>query len=459
MSRGLDLLLALPYADPQRVAVSGLSGGGWQTIFISSLDTRVKLCNPVAGYSSYHTHVQNPGDLGDSEQTPNDLATVTDYAPLTALLAGRAALLTYNDRDNCCFAAPHALQPLLNAARPIFDLYGEGTRLRSHINFDPGTHNYEVDNRQNFYRVVGEEFFPKDQSYDAREIPSETEVKTPEQLMVPLPEGNVGFHQLALAAAKGLPRDPGLAKRDPKAAVARLAEIVKYKPWDVVAERVGAETRGDIQATYWKLHLGKTWTVPAVELVRGQPVGVTVLLGDDGRKALAKWAGQELGRNRRVIAIDPFGFGEAKIAQKDYEWDLLLAAVGDRPLGIQASEIAAVARWARQQQPQPEMRITLEAIEARTGLSATVAAALERPAIIALSGGNWLSSLHGVIDRNWTVNEKPEFFCFGLLESFDLDQIRQLCCPATDTLRERDACYTMPFVICKLHGGQRSQDQ
>jgi hypothetical protein len=43
MSRGLDLLLSLPNADPERVAVSGLSGGGWQTIFISSLDPRVMM--------------------------------------------------------------------------------------------------------------------------------------------------------------------------------------------------------------------------------------------------------------------------------------------------------------------------------------------------------------------------------------------------------------------------------
>src|SRR5665213_3503263 len=76
MSRGLDLLLALPYADEKRVAVSGLSGGGWQTITISSLDRRVTLCNPVAGYSSFRTRSRFPTDLGDSEQTPNDLATV-----------------------------------------------------------------------------------------------------------------------------------------------------------------------------------------------------------------------------------------------------------------------------------------------------------------------------------------------------------------------------------------------
>ena len=40
MTRGLDLLLAHEHADPTRVGVTGLSGGGWQTIFISALDSR-----------------------------------------------------------------------------------------------------------------------------------------------------------------------------------------------------------------------------------------------------------------------------------------------------------------------------------------------------------------------------------------------------------------------------------
>ena len=76
MTRGLDVLLALEHADPERVAVTGLSGGGWQTIFISALDPRVKLSNPVAGYSSFLTRVRHFSDLGDSEQTPCDMATV-----------------------------------------------------------------------------------------------------------------------------------------------------------------------------------------------------------------------------------------------------------------------------------------------------------------------------------------------------------------------------------------------
>jgi hypothetical protein len=75
MSRAIDLLLAHPNADPKRLAVAGLSGGGWQTIFISSLDPRVTLCNPVAGYSSFRTRARHLEDLGDSEQTLTSFPT------------------------------------------------------------------------------------------------------------------------------------------------------------------------------------------------------------------------------------------------------------------------------------------------------------------------------------------------------------------------------------------------
>src|SRR5262249_33738818 len=166
---GLDVLLSLENADPQRVAVTGLSGGGWQTIILSSLDTRVTLSNPVAGYSSFLTRIRHLKDLGDSEQTPCDLATVADYTHLTAMLAPRPLLLTYNAKDECCFEAGYALPPLRDAALPLFKLHGKENALRSHINEDPGTHNYEKDNRQAFYRMIGDHFYPGDARFDPKE--------------------------------------------------------------------------------------------------------------------------------------------------------------------------------------------------------------------------------------------------------------------------------------------------
>jgi len=140
--------------------VTGLSGGGWQTIFISSLDERVKLSDPVAGYSSFKTRARFLEDLGDSEQTPCDLGTVADYTHLTAMRAPRPTLLTFNSKDDCCFASGHALTPLMEAARPIFGLYGAENALRSHVNDVPGTHNYEKENREEFYKMAGDFFFP-----------------------------------------------------------------------------------------------------------------------------------------------------------------------------------------------------------------------------------------------------------------------------------------------------------
>jgi hypothetical protein len=412
------------------VCVSGLSGGGWQTIVISSLDTRVTLANPVAGYSSYRTRVQHFSDLGDSEQTPSDLATVADYDHLTAMMAPRGLLLTYNVKDNCCFASGHALPSLLAAARPVYRLYGREDRLASHINQDPGTHNFLLDNRQALYRVIGDQFFARRDDYPKDEIASEKEVKTAEQLQVELPKDNASFHSLATALVKDLPRDAALPTQKAAAGSWRttraklLAEVVKAKQYEVQAEEVSTSTKGDLKATYWRLRLGKDWTVPAVEIVKGTSKGTTLVLAEGGCRTAIDGMLNLLRDGQRVVAIDPFYRGESKISSHDFLFALLVAAVGERPLGIQASQLAAVARWADDHhKAQP---VSVLASGQGSSLAALVAAALEPEAIGGLSLQSSLASLKEIVEKNQGVNAAPELFCFGLLEKFDIKQIAAL---------------------------------
>ncbi len=434
MSRALDLLLALPEADPQRVAVSGLSGGGWQTIFISSLDTRVTLANPVAGYSSFRTRARNFSDLGDSEQTPSDLATVADYAHLTAMLAPRGALLTFNAKDNCCFATDHALQPLLDAAQPVFKLFKAEAKLRWHNNHVPGTHNFEQDNREVFYRMLGDTFFPGDAKFDAKEIPAEAEVKKAEELNVPLPADNLDFNQLATRLAKDLPRATAVTPLSPAALPrwqqtqrALLGGVVHAKHYTVSAEHAGTTTTNDLTVTSWRLKLGDAWTVPAVEMTRGVPLETVLLVGDAGRKGLAAEVDKLVAEGKRVVVVDPFYFGESRIAQKDFLFALLVAAVGDRPLGLQASQLTATARWlANERKLGP---VKLVSVGPRASVFATIAAGLEEKAIGSLELRQPLGSLRELIEQNIGVDRQPELFCFGLLEQFDVLQLRTLVAP------------------------------
>jgi hypothetical protein len=223
MSRSLDFLLSLENADSTRVGVAGLSGGGWQTIFISSLDTRVTLCNPVAGYSSFRTRIDNFSDLGDSEQTPVDLGITSDYAQLTAMLAPRAALLTFNEKDNCCFASGHALEPLVKAASPAYALFNHQARLRTHVNSDPGDHNFLLDNRKALYRMIRDQWYEGDeQAFATEEVPVDKELKNAEQLQVAMPTINQDFHTLAAKLSESLPRT--VARPSEKSAVGTVAK-------------------------------------------------------------------------------------------------------------------------------------------------------------------------------------------------------------------------------------------
>ena len=452
MERGLDVLLDHEHADQERVGVAGLSGGGWQTIFISSLDTRVTLANPVAGYSSFVTRIHNHSDLGDSEQTPCDMATVADYGHLTAMMAPRATLLTFNVADNCCFASGHALRPLIDAAEPAFRLYNQVNRLASHVNHDPGTHNFERDNRQALYRMLGEHFYAGDASFDAVEIASDDEVKTKQELLVPLPDDNADFNTLARDLVAELPRErlPAEATSEWMAASRRrLATLVRAHDYKVQATARSSESIGKIHATLWQLSVGDDWTVPAVELSKDEASATetSIVVSETGRALTSETVRNLLDQGQRVVAVDPFYVGESKIPSRNFLFALLVSAVGQRPLGIQASQLAAIARWSREQHPDADIRIV--GVGERMSLAALIAAGLETDAIDRVELRGSLATLKQVVERNYAVNQKPEFFCFGLLEAFDIRELAALAAPREVSFISADQRMTEELAALK----------
>ncbi|MDB5306240.1 MAG: hypothetical protein JWO38_442 [Gemmataceae bacterium] len=430
MTRGLDLLLAHPNADPTRVAVSGLSGGGWQTIFVSGLDPRVTLSNPVAGYSSFRTRTRYFKDLGDSEQTPTDLGTVVDYTHLTAMRAPRPTLLTYNAKDNCCFEAGYALPPLQRAADPFFKLFDAGKNLRTHVNHDPGDHNFGLDNREALYRMIGDHFFPADKSYSAKEIPCDKEMGTPDALAVELPKDNLTLNAVALKLAADLPRGAALPKGDfdtwqkaRRTALKKVVRVPEYHPAAGVVDKL--DERGEYKAEYRTVKAGP-WSVPVVQVTRGDAKRTAVVVCDAGRAAAVPAVADLTRAGYRVLVADLYSLGEARPQSHDWLWGLMLATVGERPLGVQAAQLDALTRWAAAKTPEP---LKVVAVGPRASTAALVSAALNPGAIGALDLHDPLGSFKEMIEGNRPVQTAPEFYCFGLLEQFDVADVAALVAP------------------------------
>ena len=76
-----------------------------------------------------------------------------------------------------------------------------------------------------------------------------------------------------------------------------------------------------------------------------------------------------------------------------------------------------------------------------------MAAGLEQQAIAGVNSTARSAVSKEVIEQNWAVDEKPELFCFGLLESFDIRQLDGAGGAAAGELRR-----TEPRVQTELAG-------
>ena len=57
--RGIDYLCSRPDVDPEKIGVTGISGGGATTVWVAAADDRVKVAVPVSGMSDLESYVTN----------------------------------------------------------------------------------------------------------------------------------------------------------------------------------------------------------------------------------------------------------------------------------------------------------------------------------------------------------------------------------------------------------------
>jgi dienelactone hydrolase len=148
--RGIDYLTSRPDVDPQRIAVTGISGGGAATSWISAADERVKAAVPVSGMADLASYVSNRVINGHCDCMFLHNTFQWPWARILALIAPRPLLFANSDKD--AIFPMDANKRDIACLRQVYALYGKGELVDELVSV--GGHAYRKDIRQGAYRWI-----------------------------------------------------------------------------------------------------------------------------------------------------------------------------------------------------------------------------------------------------------------------------------------------------------------
>jgi dienelactone hydrolase len=458
MRRGLDYLYDDPRVDRARIGMTGLSGGGWQTMLLSSLDLRIGPAVPVAGFSSLTAAIEHPEYAGDAEQNAADMRAVADYAQLTALRAPRPTLLIYNAMDDCCYRAEVVKQGVYDDIRPFFAVMGSPENIEWSENENPGTHNYQIESRERSYHFFDSVFHLT--ASDKEEADTDAEVQSFADLAAGLPPENLTIIDLARRLAQSFPHDsPAVADaRWVEQQQKQLRDVVRFTPvtvthaWPIsTAYEKGMRSRG------YRFEFSNGLSAPGVLLesaVRAHSGGATLMISDAGRASMTSAVGNAVARGQRVLVLDPLFFSENRpgTPEESVSFAQMLNTIGERPLGLDAAQVTAIAAWLQEDSingsstagaslektkyPMGPLRVVTNGPRAQT--VAVVSAAIAPQMFSSIESWHAIQSFGDLFVHPPEYRDAPELMCLDLYRYFDFNTLKMIAAPVSIDLSARE---------------------
>ena len=144
--RVIDFLLTFPEADPERIAVTGASGGGTQTFMLAALDDRIKVSVPVVMVSA---HFFGGCSCESGMPVHRNGETVYTNAEIACVIAPRPMMLISNGNDwtknNETVEYPFA--------RHVYGLFGKEDNVEL-AHFPKEGHDYGKNKRMAAYQFL-----------------------------------------------------------------------------------------------------------------------------------------------------------------------------------------------------------------------------------------------------------------------------------------------------------------
>ena len=141
--RAIDYLCTRSDVDPDKIGVTGISGGGAATFWIAAADDRVKVAVPVSGMADLEYYVKQKGVNSHCDCMFLHNTYQWDWTTIAALVAPRPMLFANSNKDP--IFPMDANRRIINKLYKVYDLYGRDDLIDEYVS--AGGHDYRPDLR------------------------------------------------------------------------------------------------------------------------------------------------------------------------------------------------------------------------------------------------------------------------------------------------------------------------
>jgi hypothetical protein len=144
--RSVDVLQALPFVDPERIGVSGCSGGGTLTAYLAALDDRLQAAAPSCYITDWEDQLLGTGPQDAEQQFPDQFKNGLNHADLVEAFAPKPYLICSTTED---FFPIAGSRKTFQESQQIYALYGAADKISA--SYDTGPHGTTQRQREAIY--------------------------------------------------------------------------------------------------------------------------------------------------------------------------------------------------------------------------------------------------------------------------------------------------------------------
>lgn len=149
--RALDYLLTRDEVDPNRVGITGNSGGGTMTMWLSGVESRWTMAAPSCAVTTFRRNFDNELPADTEQCPPLALKLGLDHGDFLAAMAPRPVIILAAEQD---YFDARGSTETYNRLKKLWSLLGAEQNLRLFIG--PNEHGYTQPNREAMYGFFNE---------------------------------------------------------------------------------------------------------------------------------------------------------------------------------------------------------------------------------------------------------------------------------------------------------------